>query len=75
MFYFFYKIIIFRLNKEKDYIQSAYVHFLTHKFSQLGDRANHIANVIFVLHWHSAMKTHLCRVIDQSKHTTIQIIL
>ena len=33
MFYFFYKII-FRLNKQKDYIQSTYVYF---KFSQLGD--------------------------------------
>ena len=27
MFYFFYKIIIFRLNKEKDDIRSAYVYF------------------------------------------------
>ena len=26
MFYFFYKIIIFRFNKEKDYKQSAYVY-------------------------------------------------
>ena len=52
MFYFFYKIIIFRLNKEKDDIQSAYC-----KFSQLGDRVNHIAHVICVLN--SAMKTHL----------------
>ena len=32
MFYFFYKIIIFSLNKEKDDIRSAYC-----KFSQLGD--------------------------------------
>ena len=32
MFYFFYKIIIFSVNKEKDDIQSAYC-----KFSQLGD--------------------------------------
>ena len=52
MFYFFYKIIIFILNKEKDDIQSAHC-----KFSQLGDGANHIARIIFVLY--SAMKTHL----------------
>ena len=51
MFNFFYKIIIFIVNKEKDDTRSAYC-----KLSQLGDSANHIAHVIFVLH--SAMKTH-----------------
>ena len=45
MFYFFYKIIIFSLNKEKDDIQSSYC-----KFSQLWDRSNLIVHVIFVLH-------------------------
>ena len=55
MFYFFYKISIFRLNKEKDDIRSKRVFILQFlsrncNFSQLGDRAKHIAHVIFVLH-------------------------
>ena len=59
MFYFFYKIIIFRLNKEKDDIRSAYVYFnFFHETvnSHNLETANHNAHVIFVLH--SAMKTH-----------------
>ena len=66
MFYFFYKIIIFRL-KEKDNIRSARVYFnFFHETvnSHNLETANHIAHVIFV--FHSAMKTHF---IDQSKHT------
>ena len=54
MFYFFYKIIIFCFNKEKDYIRNAYVYL---NFSHLGDRGNHDDNVIFVLH--NTMTTHL----------------
>ena len=42
MFYFFYKIIIFRLNKEKYEAR-------TENF-QILKTANHIAQVIFVLH-------------------------
>ena len=53
MFYFFYKIFIFIVNKEKDGLRSKYC-----KFSQ----SNHIAHAIFV--FHSAMKT----LVDQSKH-------
>ena len=34
IFYFFYKIIIFIVNKEKDYMRSVYC-----KFPQLGDRS------------------------------------
>ena len=60
MFPFFYKIIIFRLSKEKDNIRSAYVYFNffheTVNFHNL-KTANHITHVIFMLH--SAMKTHL----------------
>ena len=74
MFYFFYKIFIFRFNKEKDELRSAYVYLnffhetvTSHNF---GDRTNHIAHVIFVLH--SAMKTHL---LTNQKARTIQIIL
>ena len=52
MFYFFYKIIIFSINKEKDDILSAYC-----KFSQFGDSQPYNDHVIFVLH--NAMKTHL----------------
>ena len=59
-FYFFYKIIIFHFNKEKDDIQSAYVYFsFFHEAvnSVNLETANHIAHVIFLLH--SAMKTHI----------------
>ena len=63
MFCFFYKIIIFSLNKEKDDIRSAYC-----KFPQLGD--SHPAHVIFVLH--SAMKAHLY---TNQNARTIQIII
>ena len=52
MFNFFYKFIIFSLNKEKDDIRSAYC-----TDSHNSETFNHIAHVIFVLH--SAMKTHL----------------
>ena len=51
--YFFYKIIIFHLNKEKDDIWSAYVNFnFFHKTinSHNLETANHIANIIFVLY-------------------------
>ena len=65
MFYLFYKIIIFIVNKEKDDIPSAYC-----KFLQLKPQSNHIAHVISVLH--SAMKTHL---LTNQNPRTIQIIL
>ena len=65
MFYFFYKIIIFIVNKKKDNIQSTYC-----KFSQLGDSMNHIAHIIFMLH--SVMKTHL---LTNQNTRTIEIIL
>ena len=69
----FYKIIIFCFNKKKDFIRSAYVYLNffheTVNFSQLGDRGNHNAHVIFVLH--STMKTHLT---DQNT-LTIQVII
>ena len=50
MFYFFYEIIIFIVNKDKDDMRSAYC-----KFSQLGDILT--THATFMLH--SAMKTHL----------------
>ena len=53
MIYFFCKIIIFRLNKEKDDRQSAYIYFnFFHETvnSQNLERADRIAQVIFVLH-------------------------
>ena len=60
MSYFFYKIIIFRLNKEKGEIRSAHVYYyflnepvISHNL----ETAKHIAYVIFVLH--NAMKTQL----------------
>ena len=49
MFYFFYKIIIFRLNKEKDDIPSVYVYFnFFHKTvnSHNFETVNHIAHVL-----------------------------
>ena len=73
MFYFFYKIIIFSLNKENDDIQSAYVYFnFFHETvnSHNLKTANHIAHVIFVLH--SAVKTHL---LTNQNAPTVQIIL
>ena len=60
MFYFFYKINIFRLNKEKDDIRSTYIYFnFFHETvtSHNLETANHIAHAIFVLH--SAIKTRL----------------
>ena len=73
MFYFIYKIIIFRLNKERDDIRRAYVYFSffyeTVNSHNL-ETANHIAYVIFVLH--NAMKTHL---LTNQNAQTIQIIL
>ena len=60
MFYFFYKIIIFRSSKEKDYIRSAYVYL---KFfhetvpSYNLETEPTMLYVIFVLY--SAMKRHL----------------
>ena len=41
MFYFFYKIIIFRINKEKDNIRSAYVFFHETVNSHNLETANH----------------------------------
>ena len=55
----FYKII-FRRNKEKGDLRSAYVYFnFIHQTvnSPNLEAANHIAHIIFVLH--NAMKTHL----------------
>ena len=49
MFYFFYKIIIFRFSKEKDYIRRAYV-YLNFFHEILGDRGNDSTHVIFLLH-------------------------
>ena len=59
MFSFFYKII-FRRNKEKDHIRSAYVYFnLFHEnvTSHNLETVNHFVDVIFLLH--SPVKTHL----------------
>ena len=58
MFYFFYKIIIFSLNKEKDDIQSAYC-----KFSQLGDSQPHCSR------YFRASKRDENTFVDQSKCT------
>ena len=64
MFYFFYKIVIFRLNKAKDDIRSVYVYF---KFfhetvnSHNLEKANHIAHVISVRYENTF--------VDQSKST------
>ena len=58
--YFFYKIIIFHHNKEKDDVRRTYVSFNSfHETvnSHNLETAYHIAHIIFVLH--SAMKTHL----------------
>ena len=60
MLYFFYKIIIFRLNKEKDDIRSVYLYFnFFHETvnSHNLETGNYIAHTIFVLH--SAMKKRL----------------
>ena len=60
-FYFFCKTISFRLNKEKDNVQSIYVYFnFFHETvtSQNMEAANNVAHAIFVL-LHSAMKTHV----------------
>ena len=73
MFYFFYKIIIFCLNKEKDDTQSVYVYFnFFHETvnSHNLETANHIAHVIFVLY--RAIKTHL---LTNQNARSIQIIL
>ena len=59
MFYFYYKITIFRLNEKKDDIRNAYVHFHKTANSHNLETANHIPHVIFVLQ--SAMKTHTFR--------------
>ena len=51
MFYFFSKIIIFRLNEEKDDVRSAYAYFdFFHETENSHNlkTANHIAYVIFV---------------------------
>ena len=59
MFYLFYEVI-FHLKKEKDDIRSVYVYFnFFHETvnSHNLETANHIAQVIFLLH--SAIKTHL----------------
>ena len=73
MFYFFYKIIIFRFNKEKDDIRSAYVYlnfFHETVTSHNLETEATILLVIFVLH--SPMKTHL---LTNQNARTIQIIL
>ena len=61
MFYFFYKIVIFRLKKEKDDKRSAYVYFdLFHETINshiLEKKPTILVKSFFVLH--SAMKTHL----------------
>ena len=71
MFYFFY--IIFRLNKEKDDIRSAYAYFdFFHETvnSYKLETANDIAHVIFV--FHSAMRTYL---LTNQNARAIQIIV
>ena len=72
MFYFFYKLI-FRLNKEKDDIRSAYVYFnFFHETvtSHNLEPTNFIATSIFV--FYITMKTHL----EANQNArTIQIIL
>ena len=60
MFYFFYKIIIFRHNKGKDYIQSEYV-YLNFFHETVTSHNLETEATIFVPH--SAMKT----LVDQSK--------
>ena len=60
IFYFFYKIIIFQLNKKRDNIRSVCVkfYFFLETVNPYNlETANHITRVIFVLH--SAIKTHL----------------
>ena len=60
MIYFFYEIIIFRLNKQKDDIRSSNVYFYffdeTVNSHNLGETTNHIGYLTFLLH--SVMKTH-----------------
>ena len=75
MFCFFYKIIVFRLHKEKDNIRSSYVKFYlfhetlnSHNFKT----AHHIAQVIFMLYTYSTMKTNL---LTNQNARSIQIIL
>ena len=73
MFYFFYKIIIFLLNKEKDDKRSVYLYFdffLETVNCRKLETTDHIVHVIFVLH--SAMKT---RLLPNQNARTIQIIL
>ena len=70
MFSFFYKTIIFRLNKEKEGIRSLYVFFYKTLKSYNLEIANHIAYVIFV--FYGTMKTHLLT--NQNARTT-QIVL
>ena len=64
MFYLFYKIITFIVNKEEDFTKRV-LQFLTTR-----RQSNHIAYAIFVLH--SAMKTQLW---TNKNVRTIQIIL
>ena len=52
MFYFFYKIIIFIVNKEKD---DNYMYEVRTVNSHNSETVNHIAHAIFMLH--SAIKT------------------
>ena len=73
IFYFFYEIIIFRLNKEKDYIRSTctqfnFFHEAVNSYNL--KTAKHIAHVIFVLY--SAMTT---RLLPNQNARTIEIIL
>ena len=59
MFYFFYKIIIFHLNKQKDDMRSAYVNLVN---SYNLETANCIAHAIF------AIKTHVLELIRTTLH-------
>ena len=61
MFYFFYEIIIFRLNKEKDYIRSAYVYLNFFHKTVTSCNLETEPNIFLVLH--SAINT----LVDQSK--------
>ena len=70
MFYFFYKIIIFSLNKEKDDIRKAYVYLSFFHGTVASVTFHNLEIFIFVLH--SAMKTYLQ---TNQYARTIQIIL
>ena len=63
MFYYFYTIIIFLLNREKDDKRSAYVYF---NFFHVTVNSHNLETNVILL-FYSAMKTHLH--VDQSECT------